>query len=90
MPVSSSTYTFSVSMRSVRGFVFFDRPLPSPVGVLGSVGVVGVVGVLGVNGTTSPPPKEVPSIKERPRTQNPIEHTGIQASSETRGRSNKL
>lgn len=46
MPVSWSTYAFSVSIRSLRGLVFLD--LASEDGFMGLEGVTGVVGVKGM------------------------------------------
>lgn len=48
IPVSSSTYTFSVSIRSVSGFAFL--PLPSAEGDAGGCGNTLALGLTGVRG----------------------------------------
>lgn len=48
IPVSRSTYTFSVSIRSVSGLAFFD--LPSEEGEGGMDGSDPGAGVMGVRG----------------------------------------
>lgn len=51
IPVSWSTYSFSVSMRSINGFDFLG--FPSAEGEEGRESP-GVIGVVGVKGTTRP------------------------------------
>jgi hypothetical protein len=49
MPVSWSTYTFSVSIKSVSGFDFFCFPSHEGEGGPELEGLVGVVGVAGMD-----------------------------------------
>ena len=49
MPVSWSTYTFSVSIKSVSGFDFFCFPSGEGEGGPELEGLVGVVGVTGMD-----------------------------------------